>query len=96
MAYRRWSLEGVWEASEDRETPFRQLTILLQMAIDGMNMTDFTQKHLAALKKCLHILRKARVDQDDLIACDDALTQVGFSILLNFDEEVLALYDDEI
>jgi len=91
----RWYLEGVWEASEDREASFRQLTILLQMAIDGMNMANFTQNHLATLQKCLRVLRKPEVDQDDLIDCDDALIQMGLPVLLSFDEEVLALYVDE-
>jgi len=46
---------------------------------------------LATLKKCLHMLRKSIVEQADLIECDESLIQVGFPILLSFDEEVLAL-----
>lgn len=92
----RWYLEGVWEASGNRETSFRQLTILLQMAIDGINMAEFTQKHLTVLQKCLKVLQKPKVNQEDLIGCDDALNQVGFPILLSFDEEMLALYADEL
>lgn len=91
----RWHLEGVWEASHHRETTFRQLTILSQMATDGFDMADFTREHLTVLQQCLHVLCQSQVSENNLIDCDDALSQAGFSILLNFDDDMVALYVDE-
>ena len=91
----RWYLEGVWEASQHRELPFRQLVVILQMAAQGLQMTEFTHTHLTLCRQCLQILHQATVSQDDFAQCDDALIEQGFPVLLNFDEEMVALYVDE-
>jgi len=88
----RWRLEGIWHASRQRERPFRQLVILLQMAADNLEMARFTRADLALWRECVQILQQATVTRDDLIRCDEALIQHNFPVLLDFDPETVALY----
>lgn len=88
----RWHLEGVWEASQHRELPFRQLVVLLQMAAQKLDIAHFTREQVATWRACLHTLQQRHVSDNDLIDCDEALLAQGFPILLEFDDEMAASY----
>ena len=92
----RWYLEGIWEASSHREEPFRQLVVLLQIALDDFAMSDFTKNHLSVLQKCIYTLQNVYMNANDLIACDDALTQVGFPVYMSFVADMMELYVNEL
>lgn len=91
----RWHLEGIWEGSRQREAPFRQLVVLLQMAARQLQMTEFTRAHLALLHSCCQVLRQSTVRLEDLARCDRALIQLGFPVLLEFSDEMIAHYVEE-
>lgn len=88
----RWHLEGVWEASQHRERPFRQLVVLLQMAADGLEMSQFTPGDLTLWRECLNILRQPVVTSEELARCDEALIQRDFPVLLDFDDDLVSSY----
>ncbi len=87
-----WHLEGVWEASQHREPPFRQLVMLLQMAGDDLDMTQFTEADVLLWRECLDVLKQPVVTPGDLAHCDEALIEHDFPVLLNLDEDTVALY----
>ncbi len=88
----RWQLEGIWEASTHREQPFRQLTLLLQLAADDLNMAQFTQSHLALWQACIAVLQGEVVHSADLAQCDQALSDAQFPVLLNFGDDLVESY----
>ena len=88
----RWYLEGVWEASQHRERPFRQLVVLLQMAADGLGMSQFTKADLTLWRECLNILRQPAVTSEELAHCDEALIERDFPVLLDFDDDLVNSY----
>lgn len=91
----RWRLEGLWEGSRQREAPFRQLLVLLQMAARSLNMAEFTREQLVLFNDCVEYLRRPKVTLVDLAQCDQALLQQGFPVLLEFDDEMIEHYVDE-